>query len=140
LSVADGVIILVDSVAGLEVGTEIAFQYAAEFKLPQLLVINKMERENANFKKALASVQEHVDTRLVPMQLPWGEKSDFQGVIDLVTMKAYKGDGKVVAEIPAEFKEEAESYRVALVEAAAEGEDALLEKYFENGDLSNDPS
>jgi elongation factor G len=138
LSVADGVIILVDSVAGLEVGTEIAFQYAAEFKLPQLLVINKMERENANFKKALASVQEHVDTRLVPMQLPWGEKSDFQGVIDLVTMKAYKGDGKVVAEIPAEFKEEAESYRVALVEAAAEGEDALLEKYFENGDLSNE--
>jgi elongation factor G len=138
LSVADGVIILVDSVAGLEVGTEIALQYAAEFKLPQLLVINKMERENANFKKALASVQEHVDTRLVPMQLPWGEKSDFQGVIDLVTMKAYKGDGKVVAEIPAEFKEEAESYRVALVEAAAEGEDALLEKYFENGDLSNE--
>ena len=138
LSVADGVIVLVDSVAGLEVGTEIALQYAAEFKLPQLLVINKMERENANFKKALASVQEHLDTRLVPMQLPWGEKSDFQGVIDLVTMKAYKGDGKTVVEIPAEFKEEAKSYRVALVEAAAEGEDALLEKYFENGDLSNE--
>jgi len=138
LSVADGVIVLVDSVAGLEVGTEIALQYAAEFKLPQLLVINKMERENANFKKALASVQEHIDTRLVPMQLPWGEKSDFQGIIDLVTMKAYKGDGKTVVEIPAEFKEEAESYRVALVEAAAEGEDALLEKYFENGDLSNE--
>ena len=138
LSVADGVIVLVDSVAGLEVGTEIALQYAAEFKLPQLLVINKMDRENANFKKALASVQDHVDTRLVPMQLPWGEKSDFQGVIDLVTMKAYKGDGKTVVEIPAEFIEEAKSYRVALVEAAAEGEDALLEKYFENGDLSNE--
>ena len=138
MSVADGVIVLVDSVAGLEVGTEIALQYAAEFKLPQLLVINKMDRENANFKKALESVQEHVDTRLVPMQLPWGEKSDFQGIIDLVTMKAYKGDGKTVVEIPAEFKEEAESYRVALVEAAAEGEDALLEKYFENGDLSNE--
>ena len=138
LSVADGVIVLVDSVAGLEVGTEIALQYAAEFKLPQLLVINKMERENANFKKSLASVQDHVDTRLVPMQLPWGEKSDFQGVIDLVTMKAYKGDGKTVVEIPAEFIEEAKSYRVALVEAAAEGEDALLEKYFENGDLSNE--
>ena len=138
MSVADGVIVLVDSVAGLEVGTEIALQYAAEFKLPQLLVINKMDRENANFKKALESVQEHVDTRLIPMQLPWGEKSDFQGIIDLVTMKAYKGDGKTVVEIPAEFKEEAESYRVALVEAAAEGEDALLEKYFENGDLSNE--
>ena len=138
MSVADGIIVLVDSVAGLEVGTEIALQYAAEFKLPQLLVINKMDRENANFKKALESVQEHVDTRLVPMQLPWGEKSDFQGIIDLVTMKAYKGDGKTVVEIPTEFKEEAESYRVALVEAAAEGEDALLEKYFENGDLSNE--
>ena len=138
MRVADGAVILVDSVAGLEVGTEIAMQYASEFKLPRLLVINKMERENANFQKALASVQEHSDARLIPMQLPWGEKSDFQGVIDLVSKKAYQGNGKTVVDIPAEFQEEAENARVALVEAAAEGEDALLEKYFENGDLSQE--
>ncbi len=138
MRVADGALILVDSVSGLEVGTEIALQHATEFKLPQMLIINKMERENANFQKALASVQEHSDARLIPMQLPWGEKADFKGVIDLVTMKAFKGDGKSVMEIPAEFKEEAESARLNLVEAAAEGEDALLEKYFENGDLNSD--
>jgi len=138
MRVADGALVLVDSVAGLEVGTEIALQYASEFKLPQIVVINKMERENANFKKAFDSIQEHTETRLIPLQLPWGEKSDFKGVIDLLTMKAYEGDGKKAVEIPAEFKEEADSQRLALVEAAAEGEDALLEKYFENGDLTNE--
>ncbi|MCJ7695528.1 MAG: elongation factor G, partial [Anaerolineaceae bacterium] len=138
MRVADGALILVDSVAGLEVGTEIALQYASEFKLPQIVVINKMERENANFTKAFDSIQEHTETRLIPLQLPWGEKSDFKGVIDLLTMKAYEGDGKKAVEIPAEFKEEADSQRLALVEAAAEGEDALLEKYFENGDLTNE--
>ena len=138
MRVADGALILVDSVAGLEVGTEIALQYASEFKLPQILVINKMERDNANFKKAFDSLQEHTETRLIPLQLPWGEKSSFKGVIDLLTMKAYEGDGKKAVEIPAEFKEEADSQRLTLVEAAAEGEDALLEKYFENGDLTNE--
>ncbi len=138
LRVADGVVILVDSVAGLEVGTEVALRYSDQFKLPKFLVINKMERENANFKTALASVQKHSETRLVPVQLPWGEKAAFQGVIDLLTMKAYKGDGKAGAEIPAELKAAAEEARQSLVEAAAEGEDALLEKYLESGTLSDE--
>ena len=106
--VADGVLILADSVAGLEVGTEIAWDYATTFKLPRFLVINKMERENANFQKALASIQEYSEIRLIPVQLPWGEKAAFQGVIDLISMKAYKGDGKSAVEIPAEFKAAAE--------------------------------
>ena len=138
MRVADGALILVDAVSGLEVGTEFALQHAAEFKLPQMLVINKMDRENANFQKTLASIQEYSDARLIPMQLPWGEKADFKGVIDLISMKAYKGEGKVAEEIPAEFKDEAENARLALVEVAAEGEDALLEKYFENGDLTQE--
>lgn len=137
MRVSDGVVILVDSVAGLEVGTEMALQYSGQFNLPRILVINKMERDNANFEKALQSVQEHVETRLLPLQLPWGEKADFKGVIDLLTMKAYQGDGKQVVDIPAEFQAQAEEARLALVEAAAEGEDELLEKYFENGDLSD---
>ncbi|HPH97028.1 MAG TPA: elongation factor G [Anaerolineaceae bacterium] len=138
LSVSDGVIILVDSVSGLEVGTEIAWQHADQFKLPRFMVINKMERENANFAKALASVQEYTETRLIPVQLPWGEKAAFQGVIDLLTMKAYKGDGKTAVEIPADLLAEAKERRTALVEVAAESEDALMEKYFETGELSNE--
>ncbi len=137
MQVADGTLILVDSVAGLEVGTEMALQYSEQFNLPRMLLINKMERENANFQKALESVQTHIETRLLPLQLPWGEKSDFKGVIDLLTMKAYANEGKTGVEIPAEFQEAAEEGHLALVEAAAEGEDELLEKYFEEGDLTD---
>lgn len=137
MRVADGALILVDSVAGLEVGTEMALQYSEQFNLPRMILINKMERENANFQKALQSVQDHIDTRLLPLQLPWGEKADFKGVIDLLTMKAYEGDQKAGVEIPAEFKDEADAAHLALVEAAAEGADELLEKYFEDGDLSD---
>ncbi|MBC7326394.1 MAG: elongation factor G, partial [Moorella sp. (in: Bacteria)] len=74
----------------------------------------------------------------VPVQLPWGEKQNFQGVIDLITMKAYKGEGKTAVDIPAELRAAAEEARVALVEAAAEGDDELLEKYLESGSLSNE--
>jgi elongation factor G len=136
LRVADSAIILVDSVAGLEVGTELAWNYSSRFKLPRFLVINKMERENANFAKALASVQDYIDPRLVPMQLPWGEKQDFKGVIDLLTMKALKGDGQTAMDIPAEYSKAANQAHVVLMEAAAEGDDALMEKYFENGELT----
>jgi len=136
MRVADCALILVDSVGGLEVGTESALQYAESFGMPKIMVINKMDRENANFQKALKSVQDVVDARLIPMQLPLGEKTDFKGVIDLVSMKAYEGDGKKATEIPASLQAEAEEARTQLVEAAAEGEDSLLEKYFENGDLS----
>lgn len=138
LRVADGMLILVDSVSGLEVGTEVAWRYGDQFKLPRFLVVNKMERDNANFKNAVASVQKHTEARLINIQLPWGEKASFQGVIDLLTMKAYKGDGKTAVEIPAEEKKAADEARQALVEAAAEGEDALLEKYLENGTLSDE--
>jgi elongation factor G len=137
MRVADGVLILVDSVAGLEVGTEMAFQYSEQFNLPKMILINKMERDNANFQKALQSVQDHIETRLIPLQIPWGERADFKGVIDLLSMKAFEGDKKEGVEIPAEFKDQAEEAHLALVEAAAEGEDDLLEKYFENGDLTD---
>jgi elongation factor G len=138
LRVSDGAIVPVDSVAGLEVGTEIAWNYLDQFKLPRFVVINKMDRENASYEKAIASIQSYSDIRLIPVQLPWGEKEAFQGVIDLLSMKAYKGDGKTVVDIPAEYKDAAESARMSLVEAAAEGEDALLEKYLDSGELTNE--
>jgi elongation factor G len=138
LRVADGAMVLVDSVAGLEVGTEIDWDYCDTFKLPRFLVINKMDRENADFRKALASVQEFSKIRLIPVQLPWGERQAFKGVIDLITMKAYAGEGKTAEEIPADLKASAEEARTKLIEAAAEGEDSLLEKYLESGELSAD--
>jgi len=136
LRVADGVLILVDSVAGAEVGTEIAWNYADTFKLPRLVIINKMNRDNANYRKALDSIQQISETRLLPVQLPWGERAEFKGILDLLTMKACAGSGEDVQDIPDEYYEEVESARMALIEAAAEGEDALLEKYLEGEELS----
>lgn len=138
LRVVDAGIMVVDAVSGLEVGTEIAWQHFNTFNLPRFVVMNKMERENADFRKALASMQEFSEIRLIPIQLPWGEKADFKGVIDIVTMKAYKGEGRTAEEIPAEYLNDAEEARMALVEAAAEGDDTLLEKYLETGELSSE--
>jgi len=135
LRVADGAIVVVDSVAGAEVGTEIALNYVEQFNLPRFVVINKMNRDNANFRKALDSVQNISEIRLLPLQLPWGEKADFKGVLDLLTMKAYSGDGKTASDIPEQYKNEVEAARSELIEAAAEGEDELLMKYLEGETL-----
>ena len=131
LRVADGAIFLLDPVAGVEVGTEITWSYCDQFKLPRFVVVNKMNRDNANFRKALDSVQALSEVRLLPLELPWGERADFKGVIDLLSMKANPGTGKSAEEIPAEYAKEAEEARNELIEAAAEGEDELLMKYLE---------
>ncbi len=137
LRVTESVLIPVDAVAGAEVGTEMALSNAEQFNLPCFVIINKMDRENANFHKALDSVQEVSEKRLIPVQLPWGEGgTNFQGVIDLLSMKAYKGDGKQVVDIPANLRDDAETARMALIEVAAEGEDTLLEKYLDGQELT----
>lgn len=141
LSVADSAVVLVDAVAGLEVGTEVAWRYADDFKLPRFVVINKLDRDNANYEKAYASVEEYAHAgghRLVKVQLPIGEKQDFKGVVDLISMKAFMGDGKTVTDIPADMLAAAKEAHGILVEAAAEGEDTLLEKYLEAGSLSDE--
>jgi elongation factor G len=136
LRIADGAVIVVDSVAGAEVGTEIALSYCDVFQLPRMVIINKMNRDNANFQKALESVQQISDKRLIPVELPWGEKADFKGVLDLLNMKAYSGAGETSHEIPSECKDEVEAAHMQLIEAAAEGEDSLLEKYLEGVELN----
>lgn len=138
MRVVDAMIVPVDSVAGAEVGTELAWNYGNEYDLPRFVVINMMDRDNANFQKALESVREMTDQRLIPIALPWGEKSDFQGVIDLLAMKAVPGEGQEAVDIPEEFQDEAEAARMELVEAAAEGNDELLMKYLEGEELSAD--
>jgi elongation factor G len=138
LRVADSVAILVDSVSGAEVGTEIALSYCDQFNLPRMVIINKMNRDNANFRKALDSLKQITDKRLLPVQLPWGEKADFKGVLDLLSMKAFAGGGDKTQDIPSDFSDEVETARMELIEAAAEGEDALLEKYLEGVELSGE--
>ena len=141
LSVADGAIILVDAVAGVEVGTELAWRYADNFKLPRFFLINKMDRDNADFEKTYAALEDFVrghGKRVIKAHLPVGEKQNFKGVVDVIGMKAYTGDGKTTAEIPAELKEAAEQAHFTIVEAAAEGEDELMEKYLENGSLTDE--
>ena len=141
LSVADGAIILVDAVAGVEVGTELAWRYADEFQLPRFFLINKMDRDNADFDKTYAALEEFVRARgkrAIKVHLPIGEKQNFKGVVDVLGMKSYMGDGKTTAEIPPELKEAAEQAHFNIVEAAAEGEDELMEKYLENGSLTDE--
>ncbi len=139
LRVADGAAVLVDSVAGVEVGTELVWGYCNTFKLPRFVIISKMDRENASFDRALASVKElSSEVSFVPVQLPIGEKSGFKGVIDLLTMQARPGDGKASEPIPADLQAEAEEARVRVIEAAAEGDDALLEKYLGGETLSTE--
>ena len=138
MRVSDGAVIMVDAVAGIEVGTELAWNYSEEFKLPRFLLINKLDRENANFQRVLDAFQEITDVRLIPVQLPWGEQSNFQGVIDLINLKAYKGSSSKPEDIPADLKDAAETAHMALVEAAAEGDDNLMEKFFEVGELTSD--
>lgn len=141
MSVCEAAVVLVDAVAGMEVGTEVAWRYADDFGLPRLVVINKLDRDNASFVKAYDSVAEYAHTgghRLVKVQLPIGEKHEFKGVVDLISMKAYLGDAKAPTDIPADLLAAAKEAHGVLVEAAAEGEDTLLEKYLENGSLSDE--
>src|SRR5512138_2029834 len=118
LSVADGAIILVDAVAGIEVGTELAWRYADEFNLPRFFLINKMDRDNADFDKTYAALEDLVrghGKRIFKVQLPIGEKQSFKGVVDILGMKAYLGDGKTASEISADLKYAAETAHFTLV-------------------------
>lgn len=138
LRVADSAVLVVDAVSGVEVGTEVAWNYCDEFNLPRFVVINKMNRDNANFSKVFNAVQEMSDARLISLVLPVGASQDFVGVVDLLSMKGLKGNGKEQLEIPADMMDEVEAARMELIEAAAEGDDELLEKYLEGEDLSAD--
>jgi len=140
LSAADSAVCVVDGVAGVEVQTEKVWSFCEEFKLPRAIFINKLDRERSDFQRALESVQENFGRAAVPLQIPIGLEREFKGVVDLIEMKAYTytpdGDGKgKEGEIPADMADAAQKAHEALVEMAAEGDDALLEEFFENGTL-----
>jgi len=136
--VADLALILVDAVSGVEVGTELVWNYADEQELPRVVVVNKMNRENASLDRALNALREAFDVNFVPVQLPIGTEAKFAGVIDLIKMKALMGPEGKAAEIPADMLGQAEEARVPLIEAAAEADDELIMKYLEGEDLSSE--
>jgi elongation factor G len=140
---ADGVLVVVDGVAGVEVQTEKVWSFSDEFQLPRAIIIDKLDRERSDFDRALGSVQSVFGRMAVPIQLPLGSEKDFKGVIDLVRMKAYSytndGDGKgKEGDIPADRADAAQKAHEALVEMVAEGNDAFMEEFFEKGTLPID--
>jgi elongation factor G len=140
LIAADAALILVDASVGCQVVTEKVWDFATEYDLPRAFVINWMDRELANFDRALASIQEVFGRGAVPVQLPIGSEKSFKGVIDLVAMKSLSyapgGDGKAkVEDIPADLAEAAKAAHEALVEMVAEGDDDLMQEFFDKGTL-----
>jgi elongation factor G len=141
LRAVDGAAVLIDSVAGVEVGTEKVWEMLEEAGLARLIVIHKIDRENANFDRALEAVQQFFGRQAVPVQIPIGQEKNFRGVVDLIACKAYLFEkdesGKITeAAIPAEAQAEAEKRSRELVEMIAESDEKLMEKYLENGELS----
>lgn len=138
LKVADCALVVVDAVKGVEVQTEKTWAYANEFIVPRMMVITKLDKEHADFGQALESAQSRFSRAIIPFTLPIGKEKDFRGVVDVVHMKAYElgpdGQAKEI-EIPTEGRDLVEKTRERLIELVAESDDALMEKYFENGTL-----
>ncbi|GAB4535189.1 MAG: elongation factor G [Anaerolineae bacterium] len=137
IRVADAGIVMVDAVSGVEVGTELAWQHADRQNLPRLVFINKMDRDNADFQRTLETLRDKFEGLFVPIQLPIGEQSDFKGVVDLIEMKAYLGDGTKTDAVPDDMADAVEEARMSLIEAAAEGDDELIVKYLDGEELSD---
>ncbi len=143
LRVADAAIVVVDAVSGAMVQTEKAGAYADEFGLPRLVVVNRMDRDTASFERSLESIHQTLGRMCVPVQIPLGEERAFRGVADLIQMKAYAyqtdGSGKFSeTDIPADSAARANEYREKLVEAVAESDEKLMEKFFDTGSLTNE--
>ena len=139
LRVADAALVVVTAEKGVEVGTELTWQYADERALPRIVVVNKLDRENTSFDQALDSLRRQFGTKIVPLQIPIGEQANFKGVVDLVSQKGYtfEGGNKVQEiAIPPELQEHISSFREQLIEGAVESDDEIMEKFLEGEELS----
>ena len=141
LRVADAALVVVTAEKGVEVGTELTWQYADERNLPRIVLVNKLDRENTSFDNALKSLRDQFGLKVVPLQVPMGEQSGFKGVADLITQKGYtfEGGNKVQeVAIPDDLKDSISQYREQLIESAVESDDAIMEKFLEGEELSED--
>ena len=132
LKVSDSAVITVDSVGGVEVGVEKAWDYISDAGKPCLFFINKMDRENANFSKVIEQLREFFGNKVVPIELPIGSEASFKGVVDLIEMKAIVAEGNkcIETDIPDGLENEIEEYRDMIIEAVAQTDEELMEKYF----------
>ena len=143
LRVLDGAVALLDAQAGVEPQTETVWRQATEFSVPRIIFANKMDKMGANFEYTLSTIDSRLGVNAKPIEWPIGAESEFTGVIDLVTMKAYEYDGKAEEdakeiEIPADLKAIAEEKHNELVEAVAEYDDELMETYLDGGEVTID--
>ena len=140
LPVVDAAVVVVDGVAGVEVVTQRVWNYCEEFKTPRLIVASRMDRDRADAERVLESLTNAFGRAVIPLELPIGKEKNFNGVVDLVQMKAYTyelgGNGKgKETEIPANLKDQAQEAHEKLVELIAEGDDKLMEEFFEKGTI-----
>src|SRR5262245_34289255 len=140
LRVADAALVVVDAVAGVEVSTEKVWEAADELTLPRIVVLNRVDRERASLERSLESLRAVFGRTVIPIQLPIGEEKSFKGLVDLVAMKAYTfADGKASeGAVPGDLADAAQAAREALIEMVAEADDALMEKFFDAGTLTQD--
>ncbi len=141
LRVSDGGLIVVDATGGVEVGTELVWQYASEYQIPVIFAVNKLDRENTDFQTTLEQINNVFGGRVLPLYLPIGKEANIKGVIDVIKGVALisSADGKAKEEaIPADMADVVSDAKEQLKEAACDGDDDLLEKYLEEGDLADD--
>ncbi len=141
LRVVEGAVVVVCAASGVEVGTEKVWGYADDCNLPRMIFVNKMDRENADFSKVLGELTERLGNKAIPIQIPMGAADDFRGIVELVKMKAYAANEKgkfVESAIPEDLMSEAESYREALIDAVAVGDEELMMKYLEGETLTQE--
>ncbi|MFZ0726949.1 MAG: GTP-binding protein, partial [Desulfobacterales bacterium] len=141
LPAADCAIFLIDAVDGIKVQTEQAWEFAREFDMPCVIFVNKLDRERSDFRRTFEEARDTLDPKPIVVQLPIGTEADFNGVIDLIRMKAYAyaadGQAKEI-DIPADMKEAVDSEREAFIENVAEADDALVERYLEGEELTDE--
>ncbi|MEY4746988.1 MAG: fusA-3, elongation factor elongation factor [Candidatus Parcubacteria bacterium] len=143
MRVLDGAVVVFDGVAGVEPQSETNWRYAEEANVPRICYINKLDRTGASFEKSYASILERLSTKAVRLQIPIGLEGNFEGVVDLLHMKAYHFEGEmgatvVAGEIPASLKEEAEKYRKELIEKIVENDDVVMNEYLEGKEIPLD--
>ena len=143
IRVSESAVILVDAVAGVQVGTECVLRYVNEGALPRFFVVNGMDKENTNFEQVVTGLKELCGNAVVPIQLPIGAGAQFKGVVDLISKEAYEykregdGLGKKI-DVPAALADQVQAFRVTLMESAAETDEALMNAYFDKGELTPD--
>ena len=138
LAVSEGAIIVICAASSVEVGTEQAWELTSSQQMPALIVINKMDRENANFENTMKDINSKLSNKCLPIQIPIGSQKDFKGIVDIVNQKAYSGNPLKEMDIPDNLKKNAEDYYAKLVEAVIEVDDEILSKYLDGEKISQE--